>query len=132
MTPAFAFGFGLSYTTFECTDLRLSSASLDEKGTLRASVDVTNTGSLEGDEVVQLYVSCPGVAVDRPVKELKAFARVTLEPVETKTVSLTVPIADLSYYDVDAGAFVVEKGEHKALVGTSSDDLPSSATFVVG
>jgi beta-glucosidase len=131
MKPAFAFGFGLSYTTFECTGLRLSSASFDVNGTLEASVDVTNTGKLEGDEVVQLYVSPPGIVVDRPVKELKAFARVTLEPDETKTVSLTVPIMDLSYYDVDAGAFVVEKGEHRVLVGPSSDDLPLSATFAV-
>ena len=131
MKPAFPFGFGLSYTTFEFSGMRLSGEAFDETGTLEVSVDVANTGKVEGDEVMQLYVSSPGVALERPVKELKAFARVTIEPDETKTVSLTVPVRDLAYYEVEEGVFKIEKGEYRVLVGSSSHDLPLDSTFTV-
>ena len=112
--PAFPFGFGLSYTTFAYSNLKLDQAQLRSGDTLVATVDVTNTGSVAGDEVVQLYVAAHGSAVERAKKELKAFARVSLQPGETKTVKLGVPVVDLAYYDVTAG-WVVEPIEYTVI-----------------
>src|SRR5512138_486312 len=93
--PAFPFGFGLSYTTFELDHLRLSKTSLSVDDTLTATLDVTNSGSVAGDTVVQIYVALPTSRVERAPKELKAFQRVGLEPGETKTIQLDIPIKDL-------------------------------------
>src|SRR6185503_10350821 len=101
--PAFPFGFGLSYTDFKFDHLRLSEASLGAGDTLTATLDVTNCGSVAGDTVVQVYVAVPSSQVERAPKELKAFRRVGLEPGETKTVHLDIPVKDLAYYDEQAG-----------------------------
>ena len=108
LEPRYPFGFGLSYTTFAFRNLRLAASTIAPNGQVRASVDVKNTGTVGGDEVVQLYVGYDGSRVDRPVRELKAFQRVTLAPGETKTVSLAFPATDLAFWDVAANAFVVE------------------------
>jgi beta-glucosidase len=118
---AFPFGFGLSYTTFAYAKLRLEQEELAATETLVAMVDVTNTGNLPGDEVVQLYVGAQGSAVARAPKELKAFARVGLAPGQTRTVRLEVPGADLAYYDAEHG-WVVEPIDYEVLVGRHARD----------
>lgn len=120
-TPAFPFGFGLSYTTFAYTNLRLAQDQLRAVDTLVATVDVTNTGNVGGEEVVQLYIAAQGSAVERAPKELKAFARVTLAPGEKGTVRLAVPVAALAYYDT-AGGWVVEPVGYEVIVGRSAGD----------
>jgi beta-glucosidase len=131
VAPLFPFGFGLSYTTFRYDDLTVAPATVSPWGRVRVTVDLTNTGSVAGDEVVQLYVSYPGSAVDRAVRDLKAFARVHLEPGQTRTVPLDVRAADLAYWDVAAGAWTIEPIAYDVHVGPSSGDLPLSGTFTV-
>jgi beta-glucosidase len=118
--PRYAFGYGLGYTTYAYTNLALDATEVKEDGTVTASVDVTNTGSRAGEEIVQLYVGFPGSKVDRPVKLLRGFEKVSLGPGETKRVSLPVRVRDLAYYDTGAKAWVVERMEPSVLVGGSS------------
>jgi beta-glucosidase len=129
--PRFPFGFGLSYTTYRYTNLTIANPTLRTDGTLHVTADVTNTGGVAGDEIVQLYVSYQGSRVDRPVKDLKGFTKVHLDPGQTKTVALDVAVKDLAFYDVDAGAWDVEPIAYTAQVGPSSRDLPLSTTFSV-
>jgi beta-glucosidase len=129
--PQFPFGFGLSYTTFSYDGITLGADRVGMDDELFVSVDVTNTGSVAGEEVVQLYVSYDGSAVDRPVRELKSFARVHLEPGESRSVGLVLRIRDLAYYDDVAGAWLTERIPHTVYAGSSSRDLPLSATFNV-
>jgi beta-glucosidase len=130
--PAFPFGYGLSYATFALGDLRLDDAELGPESTLSATVAVTNTGTVAGDDVVQLYVAAPGSAVPRAPRELKAFARVTLQPGETRSVRLDVPVADLAYYDPEAG-WIVEPLEYTAVAARHVRDPDAlEARFRVG
>lgn len=131
MTPAFPFGFGLSYTTFGYSNLRLGSSEVSHDGRVEATFDLTNTGEVTGDEVAQLYVACRGTAVERPSKELKGFARVSLEPGETKTLTLGVDASELACYDVEDGRWVVEAADYEVMVGGSSRewDLRLKAPF---
>lgn len=133
MEPEFAFGFGLSYTTFSCSNLRLTEDRVAPDGVLVATVDVSNTGSRAGDEVVQLYIGCPGTIIERPVRELRAFGRVSLAPGETRAVTLEVPVGELACYCPETGEWSVEKAEYEARVGTSSrlSDLGLAANFTV-
>lgn len=119
--PAFPFGFGLSYTTFAYSNLQLAQDQLRADETLVATVEVTNTGSVAGGEVVQLYIGAQDSAVERAPKELKAFARVELAPGEMRVVRLEVPVADLAYYDTVRGR-VVEPIAYEVIVGRSSRD----------
>ncbi|MGH2798037.1 MAG: beta-glucosidase BglX [Thermoleophilaceae bacterium] len=118
-SPLFVFGHGLSYTTFEVSNLQLSSSSVSRNGSLRASVNVTNTGSRTGDEVVQLYIHDPVASISQPVRRLRGFRRVTLEPGETRTVSFTLDKSDFGFYD-NRGKFVVEPGQIDVYAGNSS------------
>jgi beta-glucosidase len=120
--PQFPFGYGLSYTTFSYANLRTSSAAVASRGSVEVSVDVTNTGTRAGDEVVQLYVRYPESKVDRPRKQLRAFERIGLDPGSTKTVTLRLAAADLAYWDPKSHAWVVEPGRVELLVGGSSAD----------
>ena len=131
LEPAFPFGFGLSYTTYQYSNLRLDQKTIGNSGKLTMQVDVTNTGERAGEEVVQLYVGYHGSKVDRSVKELKGFGRVALQPGETKTVTLELLARDLAYYDVDKKAWVVEEIEYLVSVGPSSraEDLQLHETF---
>jgi beta-glucosidase len=117
--PLFEFGYGLSYTTFEVTNLRLSSSTVSSKGSVRADVDVTNTGGDPGDEVVQLYIRDPVASISQPVRRLRGFERVTLEPGATQTVTFTLDRSDFGFYD-ERGKFVVEPGEIQVYAGNSS------------
>jgi beta-glucosidase len=126
--PQFVFGHGLSYTSFEITDLQLSSATVSPKGSLQASVKVNNTGDLEGDEVVQLYINDPVASISQPVRRLRGFERVTLAPGETQTVTFTLDRTDFGFYD-DRGKLVVEPGQIDVYVGSSSSaDMKESFT----
>jgi beta-glucosidase len=129
--PLYAFGFGLSYTSFAYSRLRVSATTLGADATAMVSVDVKNTGARAGDEVVQMYVSHEGSSVARPVEELEGFARVSLKAGETKTVTLPLAAKALTYWDVKAKAFVVEKDRVVVKVGGSSDELPVKATVQV-
>ena len=127
MPVRFAFGHGLSYTTFRIDNIRLSAASMDDDGTIDVSVDVTNTGDRAGKEVVQLYISDKNKTPDRPVKELKGFAKVALEPGETKTVTLTIDARSLSYYNEALKDWYAPNGTYGILVGDASDKIAVSA-----
>jgi beta-glucosidase len=130
--PRYPFGFGLSYTTFAYANLAVQSATLGPEDTLVATVEVTNTGAMAGDEVVQLYVGYDGSAVQRAVRDLRGFARVSLTPGETRTVTLEVPVRDLAYWDAGAGAFVVEPLDYTIHVGGSSRALPLETQVSAG
>jgi len=119
--PLFAFGFGLSYTTYEYANLRIDRAELRSNDVLRAKVDITNTGSRAGVETVQLYANDVYSSVTTPGKELKAFQRVALEPSEKKTVAFELPCARLSLVNHELQR-VVEPGEFELMVGSSSRD----------
>jgi beta-glucosidase len=129
-TPLFPFGFGLSYTTFAYGNLRLSSAEIGVKGTTTASVEITNTGTREGDEIVQLYIRDRVSSVTRPVKELKGFKRITLKPGETKTVAFDLGFEELAFYDVHLER-VVEPGTFDVMAGSSSRDEDLSCRAVL-
>ena len=129
--PRFPFGYGLSYTTFEYTNLALSDDTVPGDGALRVGVDVSNTGAVAGEEVVQLYVSCTGSRVDRPVRALKGFEKVPLAPGETRRVLFDLAAEDLAFYDVEAEDWEVESIAYTVNVGPSSRDLPLSAMFAV-
>ena len=129
--PAYPFGFGLSYARFVHADLALAADRLAPDDTLQATVDVTNTGHVAGDDVVQLYVAVHGSAVARAPRELKAFARVHLAPGETKQVRLAVPVAELAWFDAARG-WVIESTDCEALVAHHAHDgTPLSARFRV-
>jgi len=119
VTPVFPFGHGLSYTTFSYSDLRLSVPRITPTGTLRASVSVTNTGSREAAEVVQLYVHDEVASVTRPVRALAGFRRVSLKPGEARTVEFSLTAKELGLYNKDM-KFVVEPGKFRVFVGGSS------------
>ena len=127
--PCFAFGHGLSYTTFEISNLRAAKTTTD--GNLTFTVNVKNTGEREGAEVVQLYISDVEASVERPVKELKAFQKVTLAPGESRDVKLTINRRALSFWDEASNDWKAEPGEFKALVGNASDNLTCEATFTL-
>lgn len=120
--PLFPFGYGLSYTKFEITNLRLSAQRIPSTGRLAVTVDVRNTGKRAGDEVVQLYIRDQVASVTRPVKELKGFQRVTLQPGETKQVEFMLGSEQLGFWNRQM-RFVVEPGEFRVLVGANSEDV---------
>ncbi len=129
--PLYPFGYGLSYTTFEYFNLRLSSESIPVDGQIIVSVDIQNAGSRAGDEVAQMYVKHLDSKVQRPIKELKGFKRVALQPNETKTVQMPLKAESLAYWDKEKHAFIVEKGKIKIMLGSSSADVKLEKTVDV-
>ncbi|SHE80301.1 glycoside hydrolase family 3 N-terminal domain-containing protein [Chryseobacterium takakiae] len=121
--PLYPFGFGLSYTTFEISDLKLNQLKLTENETIIAKVSVKNTGLREGSEVVQLYVKDLIASVSRPIIELKGFQKVHLKPGESKQVTIEVPVKDLRFLDQNM-KWKVEKGTYRIFIGNSSKNLP--------
>ena len=118
--PRYPFGFGLSYTTFDVSNLRLSGSRVSGRGRITATVDVKNTGGRAGDEVVQLYLHDPVASISQPVRRLRGFERVTLAPGEQTSVSFTLDRSDFGFYD-NRGRFVVEPGRIDVYAGDSSD-----------
>jgi beta-glucosidase len=129
--PLYAFGYGLSYTSFAYSGLRLTTPALPANGSVGVYFTVKNTGSRAGDEVAQLYVTHIGSRVQRPLKELKAFARVSLRAGESREIGLLLKASDLAYWDVSAQRFQVEQDRIKVTVGGSSDDPKLDATLPV-
>jgi beta-glucosidase len=121
--PLFAFGHGLSYTAFAYDNLRISAGQLPADGEVTVQADITNTGPRAGDEVVQLYVRDAAPRVTRPLKELRGFARVSLQPQEKRTVTFTLPAARLAFFDEQQAKFTVPEGRFDLLVGSSSADI---------
>ena len=125
--PLFAFGHGLSYTTFEYGQAKCRKSN---KG-FKVTVDVTNTGSREGKEIVQLYIGDQESSLERPVKELKGFKKVSLAPGETKTITFEVDKDMLKYYDPAQSGWVLENGKFTAYVGAASDDIRTTIEFAI-
>jgi beta-glucosidase len=121
VSPLFPFGFGLSYTTFALKNARLVKRKIRRNGSTQVLVDVTNTGQRQGTEVVQMYIRDRISSVTRPVKELKGFRKISLQPVQTQTVALDITPESLAFYDVNMN-YVVEPGEFDIVVGSSSRD----------
>ncbi|MEV0632756.1 glycoside hydrolase family 3 C-terminal domain-containing protein [Nonomuraea wenchangensis] len=126
-TPLHPFGHGLSYTTFDYADLRVSV----EDGTVTARATVTNTGDRPGVEVVQFYTHQQRSRVKQPLRRLRGFEKVRLEPGESRAVTLALPVAELAFWDVTRDRFVVERAPHQLMVGRSATDLRLSARFEV-
>ena len=129
--PLFPFGYGLSYTTFEYSNIKLSSSKLSAGQKLTVTLDVKNTGKMEGKETVQLYVRDVVSSLPRPNKELKGFAKVSLKPGEKKQVKIQIGKDELSYYDPAKHAWTAEKGEFEILVGSSSKDIKLKKSFTL-
>lgn len=125
--PLFPFGYGLSYTQFDVSDIKLSDASMTRKGKLTASVTVKNTGKVAGATVVQLYLHDVAASISRPVKELKNFEKVMLEPGEEKVVNFTLSENDLKFYNSEL-KYAAEPGEFKVMIGLDSQTV-KEATF---
>jgi beta-glucosidase len=126
--PLYPFGYGLSYTTFKVDNLKLSSDTVSSHGSLTASVDVQNTGSRAGDDVVQLYIHDPVASISQPVRRLRGFERVTLAPGAKQTVTFTLDKSDFGFYD-NSGRYVVEPGQIDVYAGDSSTaDMTKSFT----
>jgi beta-glucosidase len=129
-TPLFPFGHGLGYSAFDYGPLNLESETVDVDGELRASVSLTNTGRSRGTEVVQLYAADTATGVTLPAQQLVGFARVELEPGQSKTVTFAVPMSLLGYTGL-SGDLMMEPGPVELGVGASSSDIRSSATLSV-
>jgi beta-glucosidase len=126
--PAYEFGYGLSYTTFDYSGLKLSSSRFD--GSITATVTVKNTGTVPGREVAQVYLGAPGKTMDKPQGELKAFAKTNLlQPGQSQVLTFTLSGADLASYDTPRSAWIAEAGTYTAKVGASSSDIRQQATF---
>ncbi|MBQ9712690.1 MAG: fibronectin type III-like domain-contianing protein, partial [Bacteroidales bacterium] len=129
VTPLFPFGYGLSYTTFEYGEPKADSSSMTKDGKITFTVPVTNTGSVAGAEVVQLYISDSEASVKRPEKELKGFGKVYLEPGQTAEVKMTIDSSALSFFDASSHSWVAESEEFTALIASSSRDVKGSVKF---
>ncbi len=127
--PLFPFGHGLSYTTFDYSNLTISKPEIELDEELEVTVDVSNTGTRAGKEVVQLYVQDVEATLARPVKELKGFRKVDLKPGETRTITFSLKKEDLSYYDPSEKRWMAESGEFRVLIGSSSRDIRAEGSF---
>ena len=127
IAPLFPFGYGLSYTTFSLSEFAVDSTRFETDGIVTASVVVTNTGDREGSEVLQLYVGDPEAAVARPLKELKAFTKVSLKPGEIRRAQLALKGRDFTYYSVARALWIVEPGVFTLMLGTSATNLAFTA-----
>jgi len=121
--PLFPFGYGLSYTTFEYFNLKLSTKSMKQDGQIEISLNMKNTGKMDGDEVIQLYIHDKEASVIREAKSLKGFQRVSLQAGEIKTVTMKINKSALSFYDVNTKKWLAEPGEFELLIGASSRDI---------
>jgi beta-glucosidase len=128
--PLYPFGFGLSYTSFSYGEIRFQKHQ-DPGEIIDICIDVTNTGEITGDEVIQLYVSYPGSAVQRPVKELKGFTRITLKPGEQKSAVIPLKASNCAYWESASGKWTIEPGKIRIMIGSSSADADIKAEGVI-
>jgi len=131
IAPLYPFGHGLSYTTFQYSNLQVPCSDVTKNGVVNVKVDISNTGMVKGDEVAFLFVSYPGTPARRPVKELKGFFRVSLDPGQTKRITIPLRVSDLKYWDAAKNSWVVESGQVQIMVGPSSANLPLKDTMIV-
>jgi len=124
--PFFPFGFGLSYTNFRLSNLRIDNDVIKVIGEFTILVDIENIGEYAGAEVIQVYIADNECSIDRPPKELQGFEKVYLEPGEKKTVEITLDESALEFYSIKRGKFIIEEGSFTIYVGSSSRDLPLS------
>jgi beta-glucosidase len=129
--PLYPFGYGLSYTQFSYSNLKISPEYTNGNGSITVKVDVKNTGKLFGDEVVQVYVTDEKASVVRPVKQLAGFERISLHPNQTKTIEFEIPVKDLAFWDSDKKTFVVEPGKFNVMIGGSSEDIMLFSSFMI-
>ena len=127
----YPFGYGLSYTTFDYSNLNTDKETYDQADTIQATFTLTNTGDREGAEVAQLYVSDPVCSVMRPVKELKGFKKVFLKPGESRRITLDIPVSSLAFYSEAQSQFVVEPGEFILQLGASASDIKQKISVEV-
>ena len=128
--PAYPFGYGLSYTSFKYGKLTLSTPTFGKK--INATITVTNKGAVAGKEVVELYISAPGKAMDKPTEELKGFAKTKLlKPGEAETITFAITAAELASFDTQSTSWVAEAGTYTVKVGASSEDIKQISTFTV-
>jgi beta-glucosidase len=126
--PAYEFGYGLSYTKFDYSPVKISAPTFNNK--LTATVTITNTGSVAGKEVVELYLNAPAKKLDKPSLELKGFAKTELlQPGKSQTISFTINPADLASYETDISSWVAEAGKYTINIGASSSDIKQSISF---
>jgi beta-glucosidase len=128
--PLYEFGYGLSYTTFKVDNLRLSSPVMNSRSSITATADVTNTGTVAGDDVAQLYIHDPVASISQPVRRLRGFERVTLKPGEKTTVSWKLDASDVGFYD-NNGKFRVEPGAIEVYAGDTSSESDNEQVFTV-
>jgi beta-glucosidase len=131
IAPLFPFGHGLSYTQYEYSNLQVPCSTIEKNAVVNVQVDIKNTGSVKGDEVAFLFASYPGTTQRRPIKELKGFHRVSLEPGQTKRITFSVRVADLKYWDQAANAWKIESGAVQFQVGPNAGNLPLKDTMTV-
>lgn len=131
LSVVYPFGYGLSYTTFDYSNLNTDKETYDQADTIQATFTLTNTGDREGAEVAQLYVSDPVCSVMRPVKELKGFKKVFLKPGESRRITLDIPVSSLAFYSEAQSQFVVEPGEFILQLGASASDIKQKISVEV-
>jgi len=129
--PAYPFGSGISYTQFVYDKLKITPTTIDPGGCVTVSANVKNIGDRSGDEVVQLYLRDVHASVARPIKALKGFDRISLQPGESKVVNFSLPAKSLSFWEVKKKAFVIEPGVFEVQVGSSSTDIRMRGSFTV-
>ncbi len=128
--PLYAFGYGLSYTTFDYSEIELSDKIVKTDGSIKVSVKVKNTGKVDGEEVVQLYLRHIDSPVPQPIHSLAGFKRVAIASGKSETVEFELPDSSLRYWDTDAGKYVVPTGRFEVQVGSSSDNIRQKAACV--
>ncbi|AIQ16720.1 beta-glucosidase [Paenibacillus sp. FSL H7-0357] len=129
--PLYPFGHGLSYAQVSYNSLSLAAREVEQDGTISLSVQLENTGAVDGDEVVQLYVQSLSSRVTRPLKQLKGFQKIRLAAGQTQTVEFTLPVAELAFWDVTREQYCVENGEYAVMIGRSSSDIQLTAQIKV-
>ena len=131
ITPLYPFGYGLSYTTFNYSALHTDKKSYTNNQDITTTITLKNTGKFAGKETVQLYIGKPGSSVERAEKELKAFKKVMIGAGQQATVTLSIPVKSLAYYNEQNGKWIVEPGDYKLMAGTSSQDIKATATISI-
>jgi beta-glucosidase len=130
-TPLYAFGFGLSFTTFDYKEAFVQNSSVSASDSIKLSVKLSNTGKYDGDEVIQVYVKKPGDNMNNPIQSLIAFERISFLKGETKNVSFSIPVSRLRHYDPEISDYAVSEGSYEIFIGSSSDDIKLKCAVIV-